>query len=128
MYDKDFLLKLDKSKHKTIFAKITALNYLEHPIESIEGRVTQGSINLDGASTVRRSCSLTLIAQDFKYNEFYWGMNTKFKLEIGVLNTVDSSYPEIIWFPQGIYLISTFNTSRNTNNFTISIQGKDKMC
>jgi hypothetical protein len=46
--------------------------------------VTGGSINIDGASAVRRSCSLTMVAQDFNYNDYYWGLNTKFKLEIGV--------------------------------------------
>jgi len=40
LYDKDFLLNLDKNRNKTIFAKITALNFQEYPIETIEGRVT----------------------------------------------------------------------------------------
>jgi hypothetical protein len=56
-----------------------------------------------------------------------WGLNTKFKLEIGLKNTINKLYPDIIWFKQGIFLISSFNTSRATNNFTIAIQGKDKM-
>ena len=128
LYDKDFLLKLDKEQHKVIYARITALTFQETPIEYIEGRVTQGSINLDGASAVRRSCSLTIIAQDFDYSNYYWGLNTKFKLEIGVENTIDSTYPNIIWFKQGTYLITSFNTSRNTSSFNITIQGKDKMC
>ncbi len=128
LYDKDFLLQLDKQKNKIIYAKITALQFNEAPIETIEGRVTGGSINIDGASSVRRTCSLTIVAQDFNYNDYYWGMNTKFKLEIGVENFIDASMPKIIWFNQGIYLISSFNTSRSISNFTISISGKDKMC
>jgi hypothetical protein len=68
------------------------------------------------------------VAQNFDYNNYLWGMNTKFKLEIGVVNMIDSSYPDIIWFKQGIYLITSFNVSSSTNNFTISLQGKDKMC
>ncbi len=128
LYDKNFLLKLDKSKNKTIYARITALKFNESPIETIEGRVTGGSINLDGASAMRRTCSLTMVAQDFNYNDYYWGLNTKFKLEIGVENLVDPIMPDIIWFNQGIYLITGFNTSRSTNNFTVSINGKDKMC
>lgn len=127
-YDKEFLLQLDKNKNKTIYAKIIALKFDESPIETIEGRVTQGSINIDGSSAVRRSCSLTMVAQNFQYNDFYWGLNTKFKLEIGIANFINSSYPDIIWFNQGIYLITSFNTSHSTNNFTISLQGKDKMC
>ena len=62
LYDKEFLLKLDKSRNKTIYARITALNFNELPIETIEGRITGGSINIDGASSVRRTCSLTMVA------------------------------------------------------------------
>lgn len=128
LYDKDFLQKLDKSKNKIIYARITSLKFDESPIEMIEGRVTGGSINIDGASAVRRTCSLTMVAQDFDYNDYYWGLNTKFKLQIGVQNMVDPDMPDVIWFDEGIYLITSFNTSRSTNNFTISINGKDKMC
>lgn len=128
LYDKEFLLELDKSKNKIIYARITALTFSEAPIEYIEGRVTQGSINIDGTSAVRRTCSLTFVAQDFDYNNYYWGLNSKFKLEIGVQNFINPNYPDIIWFKQGIYLITGFNTSRSANNFTISISGKDKMC
>ena len=125
---KDFLLELDKYRNKTIYARITSLKFDESPRESIEGRVTQGSINLDGASALRRSCSLTIIAENFRYDDYLWGMNTKFKLEIGVENPINANYPDVIWFNQGIYLISSFNTARSATNFTITIQGKDKMC
>ena len=128
LYDAEFLKRLDQNRTKTTFARIIALQLDETPIETIEGRVTQGSINLDGASSVRRTCSLTIVAQDFDYNNFLWGLNTKFKLEIGLENNIDPTYPNIIWFKQGTYFISSFNTSRSTNNFTITIQGKDKMC
>jgi hypothetical protein len=66
-YDKDFLLQLDKTKNKTIYARITALTFNEQPIETVEGRVTTGSINIDGSAAVRRTCSLTMIAKDFDY-------------------------------------------------------------
>ena len=62
---KDFLLELDRYRNKTIYARITSLRMDESPREGIEGRVTQGSVNLDGASTLRRSCSLTIVAQNF---------------------------------------------------------------
>lgn len=127
-YDSEFLRKLDRQKHKTIYARITSLTFEETPVEAIEGRITGGSINIDGTSAVRRSCSLTMVAQEFDFSDFYWGISTKFKLEIGVVNSLDSSYPDIIWFPQGIYVITSINTSRSTNNFTLTIQGKDKMC
>lgn len=128
LYDQDFLVNLTSDRNKTLYAKIIALTFDELPIEAIEGRVTAGSINLDGTSAVRRTCQLTIVAQDFDYSNYLWGLNTKFKLEIGVKNNVDASYPDIIWFKQGIYLITAFNTSSSTSGFTINITGKDKMC
>lgn len=123
----EFLLDLDKSNNKTIYARITALTFDEKPIETIEGKVTGGSINIDGASSLRRTCSITMVALDQYHDNFYMGLNTKFKLEIGVENNIDASKPKIIWFKQGIYVITSFNTSHSTNNFTISLSGKDKM-
>ena len=129
IYDKDFLIQLDKQKNKIIHARITALTFDEQPIETITGRVTQGSINVDGESAIRRTCSLTMVAKDFNYQNYYWGINTKFKLEVGVENYVDRiHYPDIIWFKQGIYVFTSFNTSRNATSFNITLQGKDKMC
>jgi hypothetical protein len=60
--------------------------------------------------------------------DYHWGIKSKFKLEVGLKNNIDFNYPDIIWFPQGIYVINSFNTSHNTNSYSISINGKDKMC
>ena len=128
LLDKDFLKELDNYNSREIYARITALTVNELPIESIEGRVTGGSINIDGASAVRRTCSISLVAQGVDINNFYWGLNNKFKLEIGLKNFINPKYPDIIWFPQGVYVITGFNTSSAVSNFNISINGKDKMC
>ena len=127
-YDKEFLKQLDQMKNKTTYAKVTALSVNELPLSQIQGKVTQGSINIDGASAIRRTCSLTLVADEYDYNDYLWGLNTKFKLEIGVKNLINPIYPDIIWFNQGIYVITSLNTSRSVSNFTFTIQGKDKMC
>ena len=77
---------------------------------------------------MRRTCSLTLVSNDFSFNEYYWGLHTKFQLEIGINNNINSKYPDIIWFKEGVFIITSFSCSKSTNNLTISIQGKDKMC
>ena len=145
LLDKDFLVELDAKREREVYAKIVALTFHEEPVELIEGQVTQGSINIDGASALRRTCSLTLVAKELNINDYYWGLKSKFKLEIGIKNTIKNivcgfnelneeikwgdKYPQdIIWFPQGIYAITNFNTSQSTNNYTITISGKDKMC
>ena len=128
LLNKDFLKELDNFNNREIYARITVLDINENPLELIEGKITGGSINIDGASALRRTCSVSMIAEDVNINEFYWGLNNKFKLEIGLKNFVNSNYPDIIWFPQGIYIITSFNCNLTVNNFTISINGKDKMC
>lgn len=129
MLDKDFLYDLNQYKHKELYAKIISLNFQELPLEEIEGRITQGGpLNIDGNSAVRRTCNLTLVAKDINLTDFYWSVSNKFKLEIGLRNFINKDYPDIIWFKQGIYVITSFNSALTNNNYTISISGKDKMC
>ena len=136
LVDKDFLRLLDLEKEREIFAKIIALDFNENPLEQIEGRVTQGSVSVDGTSAVRRTCSISLVANELNIHDFYWGLNTKFKLLIGVKNTVKLRseykkqyhlYPDICWFKMGTYIISSFSTSQSTNSYTVALQGIDKM-
>jgi hypothetical protein len=128
MYDKEFLKDLDNYQHKEKYARITALTLDEKPVEAIEGKVTGGSINIDGASALRRTSSLTLLAYDAKVTDYYWGLSNKYKLEIGLKNAINPNYPDIIWFKMGIYSITSFSTSISGGNYNISISGKDKMC
>lgn len=75
---------------------------------------------------MRRSCSIGLVtAPNVVVNDYYWALTTKFKLEIGLL---DENSNNIVYFPMGIYVITNFNMNYSTNSYTISIQGKDKMC
>ena len=127
--DIEFLKQLDENKRREVYVRIIALTFQETPVEQIEGLATGGSINIDGSSALRRTCSINLVAQNVEINDFHWGLKSKFKLEVGLKNTVDTEkYPDIIWFPQGTYVINKFSTSRQTNNYTISISGQDKMC
>ena len=128
MLDQFFLTKLDLTKDKQLYAKIILLNKNEEPIEEIQGRITAGSINIDGASAVRSTCSLTLISEKIDINNTYWTLNNKFRLEIGVQNKIDKQYPDIIWFNYGIFIFTSLNMNVQTSNYTISLNGKDKMC
>lgn len=127
MLDKDFLRKLDRQRMKETYAEVISLDSNGYPLEKIEGRITQGSVNIDGTSSVRRTCSLTIVANELNIHQFYWGLRTKFKLSVGIKNTIDQRYPDVIWFNQGIFVISSFTTTQGLSNYTIAIQGKDKM-
>lgn len=126
--DFEFLRQLNETKMKTTFAKIISLDMSETPQEEIIGQVTSGNISVDGTSSLRRTCSISLIAKNINLHSFYWGLSTKFQLFIGLENNINSNYPDIIWFPQGIYIITNFSSQQSTNSYNISITGKDKMC
>lgn len=129
MYPKEFLYELDQQQLKTVYARVIALTIDESPIQTIEGRITSGSIGLDGASAIRRTCQISMITpEDINISDYYWGLNTKIKLSIGVQNNIDTAYPDIIWFEQGVFIITSFNSSYSSNSYTINLSGKDKMC
>lgn len=128
LLDLEFLRKLDLMRNKATYAKIILLTWDENPVYEIQGKITAGSINIDGASAVRRTCSLTMVSPDVDITNTYWALKNKFKLEVGVENLIDSQHPDIIWFKQGVYVFTSLNMNVQSNNFTISLNGKDKMC
>lgn len=127
IYEQDFLKKLDLEKNKTIFAKVTLLSLNELPIKEITGQVTEGSISIDGTSIIRRTCNLTLVTDENMFLDYYWTLKSKVQIELGVQNQIDNRYPEIIWYPQGIYILTNFSCTKNTNNCQITVSGQDKM-
>ena len=132
--DKDFLKKMDEQRLREQFVKITLLNWNEDPVEEIQGLATGGTINLDGKSSLRRTCSLSIFLKDNDYsgitnvgNKF--AINTKVYVEVGFTNNTDQykEYP-IIWYPQGLFIINSVSSSHSTNGTTLNFQFKDKMC
>lgn len=132
--NKDFLIQVDELHLKEQFVKITLLDWNEDPLEEIQGLVTGGNINMDGKSSLRRTCTLTAFLSDNDYagitnvgNKF--SINKKVYIEIGYTNTTNKyiEYP-IIWFPQGTFIINSASSSHGTNGTTLNFQFKDKMC
>lgn len=135
LLDYEFLYKLDTHRNRVTYVRITSLNLNSYPIEQIEGVATGGSITIDGDSSVRRICNLTMSTKNLNINRVYWGITTKVKIEIGLENNVFNSiinyqekYGNIIWFPMGTFVLTEFRTSSQVNNYTITLSGKDKMC
>lgn len=133
MYDKIFLEKLVNEKIQTTYAKIITYSFDEKPLSSIEGRVTGGSIQGNGASAVRRTLSLSMVAKPTIANieniENEISINKKIKVFIGCQNNIYGykNYGDIVWFNCGMYVISGANINQSTSGWTINISGKDKM-
>ena len=71
-----------------------------------------------------------MTTKNLNMNNIYWGLTTRVKVEVGLQNNLIEypEYPEIIWFPQGVFIITDFKTSNQVNNYTITLSGKDIMC
>ena len=128
LLDKEFLKKVDSYYQREVYAKVVSLDFDENPIAEIQGNVTQGTINVNGDSAVRRTCNLTLVTSSVNVNEIDWSLRTKFRLFIGLKNFIDPKYDDILWFKQGTFVITSFSSQLNQQGYTITLQGKDKMC
>lgn len=131
--DSSFLKEFDKQKIKEQYIKITALDFIsEMELEDVEGKVISGNLNLsDGA--VRRNGNLTMIADDItidlKNLNSIIAINKKIKIEIGFTNKTGyyNDYDKI-WFPLGIFVITSPSIAHNLQSYNISISFEDKMC
>lgn len=132
--DMDFLMKLDKLNIRTHYAKIILLSFDEKPIREIQGNITAGSLSVNGSSSVRRTISLTMLANennsDIENIDNEISINKKVKVFVGYNNPLKfyQQYGDIIWFPCGLFVLSSASIARSTSGWTISISGKDKMC
>ena len=131
--DKNFLRDLDNEVNKFYWVKINVLDMKEIPVESIAGRVLPGSsITIDGSSAVRRTCNIAFVAED-AINDLtnvdnLLSINKKIQIMVGIENHINQNYDDIIWFPQGIFVIIQPNISHTLNGCTINLSCKDKMC
>lgn len=132
--DMEFLMKLDKLNVRTHYAKIVLLSFDEKPIREIQGNIISGSLSVNGSSSVRRTISLTMLANEINSNiediDNEIAINKKVKVFIGYDNPLKSyaQYGDTIWFPCGLFVLSNASIARSTSGWTISINGKDKMC
>lgn len=134
LQDSAFLSMVDTLQIKEQYVKITILDWLENPIQEVQGLVTGGNGNLDGKSAMRRSCNLQVFIPNEELSNVtnvnnLFSINKKVYLEIGFKNTTNyyKDYP-ILWYPQGLYVIINPSLSHSTSGVNLSLQLKDKMC
>lgn len=96
--DFKFLKQLDLEPQKEQYVKIIVLNWEEFPIAEIHGKITGGSITLDGSSSIRRSGSINFTTEDNYYNVLdvknLISINKKIKIEVGFTNTLKEQFPK----------------------------------
>ena len=131
--DKDFLRALDNENNKFYWVKIEVLDMNEHPVRKIEGKVQTGSsISINGDSAVRRTCNISFIAEDSENDltnvDNLLSINKRIKIYEGIKNNINNNYPDIVWFPLGVYVINQPSITHNESGCLISLSCQDKMC
>lgn len=134
--DYNFLNQLAKhSNNQTKYVRINVLDQNDMLITSVTGQAKSGSINLNGASAVRRQGNLVLACEpesaDVVNIDNIISINKRVSIEVGIDNPMLywGKYTEfpILWFPQGVFVYSNPSVSHEPNGISISLNLKDKM-
>lgn len=104
--------------------------YWLNPDETVKKEVPQediidgGSYNENYQNGQRRTLSFTLFNGNGEYTPSINGVwaGTKFSLEVG-LETVNGT---TIWFPKGIYVVTSVSPTHSTDGMTVSVSLGDK--
>lgn len=120
--------ELAQLKNKDVRIKVDVLNFQFQTVNSLEGRVTEGSITVDANSDIRRTCSLTLAvdnsSQMINPGGELW-LDKFMKVYVGMDNPRDNN--NTVWWNMGIFLINNPNSVYNANTNTVSFEGLDLM-
>lgn len=89
-----------------------------------EEDIISGSYSENYQNGQRRSLSITLFNEDGRYKPSINGIwaNVKFSFEMG-LELGDMS---VLWFPKGVYEVTTVSTTHEPENKTVSLELSDK--
>lgn len=128
--DEDVYEKLDAFHLRTQYARIELLDFNEHGVGTIEGKISTGNVSVNGSSAIRRTINLTMIADarnsSVESIENEISINRKVRVFVGMDNPIEG-YEPVAWFKLGTFILSSASVSHSTSGWTISISGKDKM-
>lgn len=133
LHDFNFLKEIDTLHNKSLLCKVTLLDWNENILQDVVAHVINGNVNIDGSSAIRRTANLTIYASEHeiaitKVNSMF-SLNKKIYLEVGVKNTTNKYKEyETLWFPLGLFIISSASSSNSNSGVNITLQLKDKMC
>ena len=68
LQDQYFLKELENYPIKEQHLKVELLDFSENTVAEIQGKCVSGSLNLDGASSMRRTCTFSLIVDEDTYD------------------------------------------------------------
>ena len=108
--------------------KVDLLNFNFQTINSLEGKVTDGSISIDATSDIRRTCNITLVVEDstdiIAPGGQVW-LDKFIKVYVGTDDPRNNN--ETVWNNMGLFLINNPESVYNATTNTITFEGLDLM-
>lgn len=108
--------------------KVDLLNFNFQTINSLEGKVTDGSISIDATSDIRRTCNITLVVENSENILAPGGqvwLDKFIKVYVGTDNPRNGN--ETVWNNMGLFLINNPESVYNATTNTITFEGLDLM-
>lgn len=130
--DKDFLLSVAMENVKKQKVRVELLDWNENALDYIESYIVSGNVSLQESNT-RRTLDISIVIDETN-NKYYdvdnmFSVNKKVFVEVGYINTFNKYIDyDTIWFPLGLFILTSCNIQHEINNLTCSLQGMDKMC
>lgn len=108
--------------------KVDLLNFNFQTVNSLEGKVTDGSISIDATSDIRRTCNITLVVENstdiIAPGGQVW-LDKFIKVYVGTDNPRNNN--ETVWNNMGLFLINNPESAYNATTNTITFEGLDLM-
>ena len=101
MLNKQIKEQIDNMPIRELYVKLELLNWQEQNIKEIQGVLTGGNVNVNGDSSVRRTCTFNFVSADDKEIEQYIQLNTKFRLFVGLKNRLPKQFRHLGDIPFG---------------------------
>lgn len=120
---------VSKQRIQNKHIKIQLLNRNLTPFYGAElsGKCIDGNVNVDSTADIRRTCSITFVVNDASFDigesKYIW-LNRYIELSVGIENLATD---EIVWFPQGIFLIDAPYVDYSADSYTLRFTGLDMM-
>ena len=108
--------------------KVDLLNFNFQTVNSLEGKVTDGSISIDATSDIRRTCNITLVVEKSENMIAPGGqvwLDKFIKVYVGTDNPRNGN--ETVWNNMGLFLINNPESVYNATTNTITFEGLDLM-
>lgn len=112
---------------RNTYLKINLLNFDYLTVDSLEGNVISGNVQINADSDIRRTCDISLVVTDSSFDVQAGGEIWIDKLIQIFVGVEDSHTSEIKWTNMGIYLINQPSYQYEAATHTLTFSGVDLM-